>query len=237
MRVGIVVFPGSNCDRDCCDVVERLLGQTAVSLWYRDTALPTLDAVILPGGFSYGDALRAGAIARFAPIMQAIARFAQEGGYVLGICNGFQILVEAGLLPGAFLKNRSLRFICKPVSVRVEHHQNPYLSRYADGEVLSLPIAHGEGNYYIHPEGLAHLEAHRQILLRYCDPLGYCAQDANPNGSMGDIAALCNPAGNVMGMMPHPERASDAALSGGTDGLRLFQSLIDRGCAPDRMRS
>jgi len=228
MRFGIVVFPGSNCDRDCHDVTTRLLGQPTTLIWHRETALPGVDAVILPGGFSYGDYLRAGAIARFSPVMKAVAGFAERGGLVIGICNGFQILVEAGLLPGAFRRNRGLTFICAPTSVRVENSDTPFTACYAVGQVLSLPIAHAEGNYYVDEVDLVQLRAQRQILFRYCDASGALDVAANPNGAVDHIAGICNVTRNVLGIMPHPERASDPLL-GGIDGIPLFQSLIGNG--------
>jgi phosphoribosylformylglycinamidine synthase len=223
MRFGVVVFPGSNCDRDCRDVTERLLGQPTVFIWHEADRLPDLDVVILPGGFSYGDALRAGAIARFSPVMKAVSDFAQQGGYVLGICNGFQILVESGLLPGAFRRNRQLKFICKQVPVRVENNHTPFTVLYTAGQVLSLPIAHAEGNYYIDDAGLEELREAGRILFRYGSASG--TPSDNPNGAVDDIAGICNATGNVLGMMPHPERASEALL-GGTDGVDLFRSLV-----------
>lgn len=225
MRFGVVVFPGSNCDRDCYDVTYRLLGQPTVFVWHQETTLPDLDVVILPGGFSYGDYLRAGAIARFSPVMQAVAAFAQQGGRVIGICNGFQVLVAAGLLPGAFQRNRSQRFICRSQTVRVENTATPFTARYVAGQVLSLPIAHAEGNYYIDADGLAQLQGSGQILFRYCLASGECSDAGNPNGAIDQIAGICNTDGNVLGLMPHPERVAEKAL-GGTDGLPLFESLI-----------
>ncbi len=225
MRFGVVVFPGSNCDRDCRDVTERLLGQPTLFIWHEAAVLPDVDAVILPGGFSYGDYLRAGAIARFSPVMKAVAAFAERGGPVIGICNGFQILVESGLLPGAFRRNRQLKFICKQVSVRVENANTPFTTLYTAGEVLSLPIAHAEGNYYIDDAARSRLQEKQQILFRYCSASGAQSDADNPNGAIDHIAGICNTAGNVMGLMPHPERASEALL-GGTDGIRLFRSLM-----------
>jgi len=224
MHFGIIVFPGSNCDHDCHYVTQSLLGEPTSVIWHKEKKLPDVDAVIIPGGFSYGDYLRVGAIARFSPIMDAVMNFAAKGGYVLGICNGFQILVEAGLLPGVLLRNRSVRFICKNVSVRVENNQTPFTSLYQPKEVLSLPIAHGDGNYYIDAAGLTGLQQRRQILFRYCTDKGEISMEANPNGSADNIAGICNEAGNVLGMMPHPERVSDPLL-GGEDGIRLFKSL------------
>jgi phosphoribosylformylglycinamidine synthase len=223
IRFGVVVFPGSNCDRDCNDVVARLLGQSSVFVWHEAVDLPPVDIVILPGGFSYGDYLRAGAIARFSPVMRAVSAHAAQGRFVLGICNGFQILVEAGLLPGAFQRNRSRKFLCRSTSVRVENVDRPFTSVYSAGQVLSLPIAHAEGNYYIDPPGLSRLQDNGQILFRYCASDGTLTD--NPNGSIDDIAGLCNETGNVLGMMPHPERAADPVL-GSIDGIPLFQSLI-----------
>ncbi len=217
MKFAIVVFPGSNCDRDCGHVVSEVLGHEVAWVWHRDTSLPDdVDAVIVPGGFSYGDYLRAGAVAKLSPVMDAVTRFAEEGGPVIGICNGFQILLEAGLLPGAMLRNDTLRFVCKPVEVEVVSARTPFTSSLETGTSLDLPIANAEGNYFIDADGLAELEAHDQIVFRY---------RANPNGSVGDIAGVCNRAGNVVGLMPHPERASEAVL-GSTDGLAIFESVI-----------
>jgi phosphoribosylformylglycinamidine synthase len=224
MRFGIIVFPGSNCDHDCHHLTQNILGEPTSIIWHKEKELPDLDAIIIPGGFSYGDYLRVGAIARFSPIMEAVYRFAAEGGIVLGICNGFQILLETGLLPGVLLRNRSLKFICKKVSVRVENNQTAFTSSYRPNEVLSLPIAHGDGNYYIDPAGLTRLKQKNQILFRYSTEEGEISAEANPNGSLENIAGICNEAGNVLGMMPHPERVSDPLL-GGEDGLRLFKSL------------
>ncbi|MEN3026699.1 MAG: phosphoribosylformylglycinamidine synthase subunit PurQ [Chlorobiota bacterium] len=225
MRVGIVIFPGSNCDWDAYWAVRSTVGDVAEFLWHQEEHLPVgVECVILPGGFSYGDYLRSGAIARFSPIMRAVVRFAHAGGVVLGICNGFQILCEAGLLPGAFLRNRTLRFVCRSVYVRVERSDTPFTNALASGSVLRLPIAHGEGNYYIDPRGLRELEDHGQILFRYCSADGAVTDDANPNGSVGNIAGIVNREGNVLGMMPHPERACEALL-GGTDGAMIFRSL------------
>ena len=227
MRFGIIVFPGSNCDHDCQYVTEGLLNEPTTLIWHKETKLPDVDALIIPGGFSYGDYLRAGAIARFSPIMKAVVDFAAQGGYVLGICNGFQILVEAGLLPGALRRNCSLKFICKSVFVRVENHRTPFTSLYQPGQVLSLPIAHAEGNYYIDEPGLARLKERSQIVFRYATKEGALSDDANPNGSIDHIAGLCNETGNVLGMMPHPERVADPIL-GGEDGMKLFESLRRR---------
>ncbi|MBI3896337.1 MAG: phosphoribosylformylglycinamidine synthase subunit PurQ [Acidobacteria bacterium] len=231
MKFGVVVFPGSNCDHDAFCAAENL-GQEAVLLWHQSQDLERCDVIILPGGFSYGDYLRTGAIARFAPILAAVKKFAARGGLVLGICNGFQILLEAGLLPGAMLRNRNLKFICRPVHIRVENVNTPFTNACRTGQVLQLPIAHAEGNYYADPETLARLEQDGQVLFRYCAPDGEITEEANPNGSLHNIAGITNRQGNVLGMMPHPERASNPLL-GSNDGRFLFQSLIqaisDRG--------
>lgn len=216
MKFGVVVFPGSNCDRDVAWVTQGLLGKETKWLWHRESDLGGVDVVILPGGFSYGDYLRCGALARSAPILRSVVAHVQQGGYVLGICNGFQVLTETGLLPGALLRNRDLRFICDRVKVRVERNDLAWTKNYSPQEIVELPIAHGEGCYYCDRQTLAALEDHRQVVWRYSN---------NPNGSLNDIAGICNLRGNVLGMMPHPERASDQAL-GNTDGLRLFTSLI-----------
>ena len=226
MKFGVVVFPGSNCDQDCVYVLQDVLKQEVVPLWHQSTTLQDCDCVVLPGGFSYGDYLRAGAIARFSPIMRAIGQFAKDGGLVVGICNGFQILLETGLLPGAMLRNRNLRFVCRTVHLRVERTDNPFTNRYRLGQVIRMPIAHGEGNYTIDPQGLRRLHAHRQLLFRYCDADGQVTDAANPNGSLDAIAGVCNEAGNVMGLMPHPERSSELEL-GSLDGRFLFESIIE----------
>ena len=216
MKFGILVFPGSNCDRDCHHVVTRVLGESAGFVWHRESSVDGYDALIIPGGFSYGDYLRCGAIAKISPVMEAVAGFAAAGGPVLGICNGFQILLECGLLPGAMLRNRSLRFICKQVDLRVATSRTAFSRAYAPGEIIRLPIAHAEGNYTIDDEGLNRLREEDRIVFEYVD---------NPNGSAADIAGICNAAGNVVGLMPHPERASEHAL-GGTDGRAMFESAV-----------
>lgn len=226
VRFGIVVFPGSNCDHDCYHVLKHVMGQDAVYVWHRDRDLTGLDCVILPGGFSYGDYLRTGSIARFSPVMSEVVRFAERGGLVLGICNGFQILTEAGLLPGALMRNRDLRFICSDALLRVENASTIFTSQYERGQVITMPIAHGDGNYYIDGPGLEALEARGGVVFRYCTPGGEVTAGANPNGSVSNIAGVTNEAGNVLGMMPHPERASEEIL-GGTDGRTLFRSLIE----------
>jgi len=225
MRFGIVVFPGSNCDLDCHDVLSRIVGETVFLIEHHQSKLPAVDVLILPGGFSYGDYLRAGAIARTAPIMNAVVAFARDGGKVLGICNGFQILTEAGLLPGALLRNKTRKFICKSTHITLSNNKTPFTSLYRQGEVVSLPIAHGEGNYYIDHDGLAALKEDNQIVFRYCGQTGSFSEEANPNGSIEHIAGICNKDGNILGMMPHPERVSDPVL-GGVDGLKLFLSLL-----------
>ncbi|MBF2086179.1 phosphoribosylformylglycinamidine synthase subunit PurQ [Thermoleptolyngbya sp. C42_A2020_037] len=225
MNTGVIVFPGSNCDRDAAMVTRDLLGLPTRMVWHEESDLSGLDLVIVPGGFSYGDYLRCGAIARFSPAMQAVVQHAERGGLVLGICNGFQVLTEAGLLPGALVRNRDLHFICDRVSLRVERVDLPWTQRYAPQQVITLPIAHGEGCYYADADTLAALEDHQQILFRYCAADGSLTEASNPNGSLGHIAGICNRRGNVLGMMPHPERAADPAL-GNTDGLKLFEGVL-----------
>jgi phosphoribosylformylglycinamidine synthase subunit PurQ / glutaminase len=224
MKIGVVTFPGSNCDYDCYRAVKDALGAEAVYLWHRDHDLQGVDAVFLPGGFSYGDYLRAGAIAALSPIMREVKAFAAAGGPVAGICNGFQILCEAGLLPGALVRNRSLKFRSRPVHLRVERTDTAFTSEYEPGQVLQVPIAHGEGCYFAEPALLDALEENGQVLFRYCTPEGLVTPAANPNGSARAIAGIINAEGNVLGMMPHPERSVDALL-GSTDGLGLFRSL------------
>ncbi|MCL4473874.1 MAG: phosphoribosylformylglycinamidine synthase subunit PurQ [Actinobacteria bacterium] len=225
VRFGVVVFPGSNCDADAYDAVSSFPGAEARYLWHKDTGLDGLDCVILPGGFSYGDYLRCGAIARFSPIMTAVRNFADAGGLVIGICNGFQILLEAGMLPGAMHQNEGLKFVCKLVNLRVENDATPFTSGYEAGQVIKIPIAHHEGNYFIDNVGLAELEANDQIVVRYCEGSGQTTAESNPNGSLGNIAGVCNREGNVFGLMPHPERVCDAVI-GGTDGRGVFESII-----------
>jgi phosphoribosylformylglycinamidine synthase subunit PurQ / glutaminase len=224
-KFGVVVFPGSNCDRDAHDAVTHVLGQRAEYLWHKDTSLRGSDVLILPGGFAHGDYLRTGAIARFSPIMTAVTAFAAAGGPVLGICNGFQVLLEAGLLPGAMLRNRGLKFICDDVFLRVEQTDTPFTTAAARGQILKVPINHGEGNYYAEPALLARLEADRRIIFRYCSSLGEVTDSANPNGSANAIAGICSEQRNVVGMMPHPERACEGVL-GSEDGLVLFESVV-----------
>ena len=226
MTFGIVVFPGSNCDHDAYHAVKHVLGQDAEFIWHKDEDLKSADVLILPGGFSYGDYLRTGAIARFSPIMRAVRTFAERGGPVLGICNGFQILLEAGLIPGAMLRNRSVKFQCEHVHLRVEQVDTPFTCACRQGQVLRMPIAHGEGNYFAPPDVIARLEANRQIIFRYTNAAGQVTDEANPNGSADAIAGLCNEARNVVGLMPHPERACESAL-GSADGLRMFESALE----------
>ena len=226
MNIGVVVFPGSNCDHDCEHVFADVLGQSVQKVWHKETWLTGLDAVILPGGFSYGDYLRAGAIARFSPVMSAIRQFADAGGMILGICNCFQILLEAGLLPGAMLRNRSLAFVCRDTSVRVENAATVFTGRCESGQVLKLPIAHADGNYYTDAVTLSALQANAQIVFRYCTPDGHVIPDANPNGSLDNIAGIKNPVGNILGMMPHPERSAEQVL-GNDDGRLIFLSMLD----------
>lgn len=225
LRIGIVVFPGSNCDHDAQAVVNSLPNTEAVMLWHKEHTLKNVEAVILPGGFSFGDYLRAGAIAKFSPVMSEVMDFATRGNPVLGICNGFQILTECGLLKGALLRNVNRRFISKHVFIRVENNQTLFTSRYQVGDVLRIPIAHGEGNYYTDDSTLQQLQANRQIIFSYCDKNGELSPDANPNGSLLNIAGISNEKHNVLGLMPHPERASEALL-GSTDGRKLFESLV-----------
>ena len=225
MKFGVVIFPGSNCDRDCYWAVSRVLGQEAKYLWYQERDLSDLDCVILPGGFSFGDYLRAGALVRFSPVMEAVREYASRGGLVIGICNGFQILLEAGLLPGAMMRNRNLRFICEYVHIRVERTDTPFTCLLKEGEVLKIPIAHMEGNYFADEATLAGLKANNQVVFRYCSPEGDVSEEYNPNGSLENIAGICNEAGNVLGMMPHPERCCEALL-GSEDGRRIFQSIV-----------
>ena len=224
MKFGVIVFPGSNCDHDAYHVISKHVGQPVSFVWHRETDLAGYDAVILPGGFSYGDYLRAGALASFSPVMRSVKEFAARGGLVLGICNGFQILCEAGLLPGALIRNRDLHFRCEHVNVRVETAGTPFTNELARGEVLRLPIAHAEGNYTCDDATLDELRREDRVVLRYCDPAGRLTDEANPNGSRDHIAGICNRARNVVGMMPHPERACEDLL-GSADGRGVFRSL------------
>ncbi len=227
MKFGIVTFPGSNCDYDAYHAVVDSLGETAVYLWHKDHDLQESDVIILPGGFSYGDYLRAGAIARFSPIMREVTAFARRGGPVLGICNGFQIACEAGLLPGALMRNAGLKFVSEPVHVRVENNDTLFTNQLAGGDVLRIPIAHGEGRFVADEDTLAEIEGDGRVVFRYVNASGQRDAGANPNGSIHDIAGIVSESGNVLGMMPHPERAADPLL-GSDDGLAIFQSVLER---------
>ena len=224
MKFGVIVFPGSNCDHDAYHVISKHVGQPVDFIWHRDVDLSTYDAVIIPGGFSYGDYLRAGALARFSPVMSSVQEFAARGGFVLGVCNGFQILCEAGLLPGALIRNRDLHFVCQHVGVRVETTETPFTHGLRAGGVLSLPVAHGEGNYVCDDATLEELKREDRIVFRYADEQGRLTDEANVNGSRESIAGICSRERNVLGMMPHPERACEDLL-GSSDGRDLFRSL------------
>ena len=224
-KFGVVIFPGSNCDQDMIYVLGTLLKQEVVELWHKDQDLKGCDVIVLPGGFSYGDYLRSGAIARFSPIMEKVIEFAHKGGYVIGICNGFQVLCEAGLVPGALMHNKERKFTCKNVHIIAEHSNALLTSAIPANKALKIPIAHGEGNYYVDAITLEEMKANGQILFRYCNEKGMVTEDANPNGSLENIAGVCNKNKNVIGMMPHPERAADEVLRN-TDGLLLFHSLL-----------
>ncbi|MCA6598047.1 MAG: phosphoribosylformylglycinamidine synthase subunit PurQ [Pseudanabaena sp. M046S1SP1A06QC] len=226
MKFGIFVFPGSNCDRDVATVTSGILQQPTRLIWHSDTDISDCDVIVVPGGFSYGDYLRCGAIARFAPVMKSLQEHVSKGKYVLGICNGFQILTESGLLQGALVRNRDLHFICDRVPLRVERNDLPFTKKYQHQQVISLPIAHGEGCYFADADTLKDLEDNHQVVLRYSDAIGNITDDANPNGSISNIAGICNKQGNVLGMMPHPERAAEGVL-GGTDGKALFEGLLE----------
>ncbi len=224
MKFAIVTFPGSNCDYDCYRAVIDGIGCRAEYVWHRRDRLEGFDCVVLPGGFSYGDYLRTGAIARFSPIMRRVIEFAEGGGAVIGICNGFQILLECGLLPGAMMVNRDLRFVCRSVHLRVENDRLPFTGKLSRGQVISIPVAHKEGNYYADQKTLSELNGNGRVVFRYCDRRGVAGGEANPNGSLEDIAGICNREGNVLGMMPHPERAVEKLLGSG-DGLAIFRSI------------
>jgi len=225
MKFGVIVFPGSNCDRDVEMVTQGILNQPTRFVWHQDTDIDDLDVIVIPGGFSYGDYLRCGAIARFSNVMKAVIEHANQGKYVLGICNGFQVLTEAGLLPGALIRNRDLHFICDRVPLKIEQNQSIWTKKYSSQQILTLPIAHGEGRYYADDDTLKNLEDNQQILFRYVNSQGEITEDSNPNGSLHNIAGISNQQGNVLGMMPHPERAADQALKA-IDGLALFQGLL-----------
>lgn len=226
MKFGIVLLPGSNCDHDAWHVASNVLGADTEMLWHKDRDLKGVDCVIVPGGFSYGDYLRAGAIAKFAPIMESVKKHADEGGLVMGICNGFQVLTESGMLPGALMRNQHLRFLCRDVHLRVESTSTPFTASLEKGNVLTMPIAHGEGNYFADEATLDRLEANDQVVFRYTEPDGTEGASANPNGSVRSIAGICNEGRNVLGLMPHPERNAEEVLGSG-DGIRIFQSIAD----------
>lgn len=224
MKFGVIIFPGSNCDHDSYHAVVTSTGQQAVFLWHESHNLENCDAIIIPGGFAYGDYLRTGAIARFAPIMQQVARFASSGGLVIGICNGFQILCEAGMLPGALMRNAGLKYVCKQVYLRVENPETPFTNVCRKGDVLQIPIGHMEGNYYCDAATLTKLAQQNRIVFRYCTPQGEITRESNPNGSLENIAGICNEGHNVLGMMPHPDRSSESLL-GSADGAKVFSSM------------
>ena len=225
MNFGVIVFPGANCDRDIAYILRDILHQPTRMIWHEESDLADIDVVVVPGGFSYGDYLRCGALAQFSPAMQATADHARQGKFVIGICNGFQVLTEMGLLPGALVRNRDLHFVCDRLPISVERTDLPWTQQYQPSQTITLPIAHGEGCYYAEPDTLQALEDNHQVLFRYCDATGTPTAAANPNGSLNNIAGICNRAGNILGMMPHPERAADPAL-GNTDGLALFKGLL-----------
>ena len=225
MKFGVLVFPGSNCDHDAYWVLSHVARQPVTFLWHESHDLENCDAIVVPGGFAYGDYLRTGAIARFSPVMEAVREFARKDGLVIGICNGFQILCESGLLPGALMRNTGLKYVCKQVYVRVENSNTPFTHALRQDEVLQIPIGHMEGNYFCDQPTRATLERDRRIIFRYCDPTGKICAEANPNGSVENIAGICNEGRNVLGMMPHPERASENQL-GGSDGLKVFDSMV-----------
>ena len=225
MKFGVVTFPGSNCDQDIIDVLSRIMGQPVENLWHKNQQLKGADMVILPGGFSYGDYLRSGAIARFSPVMQEVIQFAKKGGYVLGICNGFQILTEAGLIPGALLHNENRKFICRNIYLKPATTNSLLTSELDPNKALKIPIAHGEGNYFARPDVIKSIRDQDQVLFRYCDEFGNVTPESNPNGSMNNIAGVCNAERNVFGMMPHPERAADPIL-GNQDGVAIFESIL-----------
>lgn len=225
MKFGVIVFPGSNCDQDCYWVIREVLGKKVDFIWHKEKSISDYDCLILPGGFSYGDYLRPGAIARFSPIMQEVIRFAQGGGFVVGICNGFQILLEAGLLPGAMRKNKGLLFVCRYVYIRVENAETPFTQMCKKGQVLRIPIAHFDGNYYVDAKTLEQLKINNQIVFRYCSEEGKIRKEDNPNGSIEAIAGICNKGGNILGMMPHPERCAEPIL-GSEDGRLIFESIV-----------
>jgi phosphoribosylformylglycinamidine synthase subunit PurQ / glutaminase len=225
MKFGVIIFPGSNCDHDAYWTIQQIAKQPVTFLWHESHDLENCDAVILPGGFAFGDYLRTGAIAKFSPVMESVRGFARGGGLVLGICNGFQILCESGLLPGALMRNTGLKFVCKSVQVRVENADTPFTSACSRGEVLTIPVGHLEGNYFCDAATLEELQREKRIVFRYAAPAGEISESANPNGSLDNIAGICSPGGNVLGMMPHPERSSEPEL-GGIDGMKVFRSMV-----------
>jgi phosphoribosylformylglycinamidine synthase subunit PurQ / glutaminase len=225
MKFGVIIFPGSNCDHDAYWTVEQIVKQPVTFLWHESHDLQNCDVIIVPGGFSYGDYLRTGAIAKFSPLMESVRKFASTGGLVIGICNGFQILCESGLLPGALLRNSGLKYVCKQVQIRTENTDTPFTNSLKQGEVLTIPIGHMEGNYFCDDSTLAEMKRNDQIVFRYSNQAGEISSEANPNGSLENIAGICNAGKNVLGMMPHPERASELEL-GGTDGFKIFESLV-----------
>ena len=226
MKFGVIIFPGSNCDHDAFWTIQQVARQPVTFLWHESHDLENCDAIIVPGGFAFGDYLRTGAIAKFSPVMESVRRFAGSGGLVLGICNGFQILCEAGLLPGALMRNTGLKYVCKPVQVRVENIATPFTNACLQREILTIPIGHMEGNYFCDQQTLEKLQRENRIVFRYATVSGDISSAANPNGSLENIAGICSPGGNVLGMMPHPERASELEL-GGIDGIKIFHSMVD----------
>lgn len=226
MKFGVVIFPGSNCDEDMIYVLESIMGQEVERLWHKDTDLKGCDFIVLPGGFSYGDYLRSGAIARFSPIMEKVIAFSEKGGYVLGVCNGFQVLCEAGMLPGALLHNNNQKFICKNIYLKADNNDSLINRGISTDEVLKIPVAHGEGRYFIAEDELEKITENGQVLFRYCNEDGRISPESNPNGSVANIAGVCNAGKNVFGMMPHPERAADVDL-GNIDGRKIFESILD----------
>ena len=225
MKFGVVIFPGSNCDKDIILAIERTINQEVVELWHKETDLKNCDVIFLPGGFSYGDYLRSGAIAKFSPIMSKVIEFANNGGYLVGICNGFQILTESGLLPGALLHNTNNKFICKNIFLKIENNKTLITNQY-NGQAIKIPIAHGEGRFFADEKTIKGLEKNNQIIFRYCNEKGKVSESSNPNGSLSNIAGICNKEKNVFGMMPHPERAADHLLNN-TDGVNLFKSILN----------
>lgn len=225
MKAGVIVFPGSNCDRDMADALQRATGEKPAMIWHRETTLPKLDMVAVPGGFSYGDYLRCGAIAAQSPIMREVKKFAEKGGYVLGVCNGFQVLTETQLLPGALLRNKKLKFICRDLQLKVESADSAFTSKYTKGQVITIPVAHHDGNYFVDDATLKSIEDDGLVAFRYCDAKGTVNDNTNPNGALNSIAGLFNKQKNVLGMMPHPERLAEEAV-GGTDGKHLFDALV-----------